>query len=901
MHSKVNLRNLVLTLFFAAAFFLSLVMPDSVMAAKKKKKKDKEHSVLRNILTLDDVDSLINAIEDISKTYGKAYKKGDEYLAQAKLIRKNMEKGKTGQDAFKKLQYKALIANPLLTGKPILFTVHAQDKYGTHIYMRPTGFQKYGSSLKVLDLKTGKTHILVSAPKGIIRRPDVHFDGKKIIFAMSKNARDKFHIYEIDAAPSGIFNQSEFSVKQLTTAPDVSDVDPIYLPDDKIAFASTRDIKYVPCADQIVPQLFRMDSDGANIHQITRSTAHENEISLMPDGRILYSRWDYVDRNFGDGHGFWVTNPDGCNQALIWGNNTAHPSAGWTARMIPGSGKILCILGTHHSTLGGAMAILDPRKSIDGRKSIERTWPSHVINRFDNPEKFNPKKSRASDVERAILTWPEEARALLSQDANMRLHAWFDTQADVRPWYNSPYPLNKKYFLCVRAEQRKGAPAIYLVDIFGNQVMLYQENPGCYSPIPFTKRLRPLNISLMRDYKNDDGYFYIQNVYKGTHMKGVEFGSIKSIRIVEIISKRGLSRADWKGLGRQSPAMNWTDFNAKRILGTAPVEKDGSASFYVPSDRYVYFQLLNKEGMMVQSMRSGTSIHSGEKRGCVGCHEPRASAVVASVDNTRTMATKRKPDKLKPWLGRERVFSYMKEVQPVFEKHCIKCHDFDGKGAEKVVLAGDKDFAFNTSYGELWYKGYVGAIGAGPAAHLPAKTWGSLVSPLIKILRKGHHNVDLEKESMNRLITWIDLNGPYYPTTYAARRGIKPGRNPLTKKQTKQLIKLTGMKLKSLGLAGSYNGPKVSFDRPEMSPCLQKMDKNSEKYKKALAIIKAGRKSLKEKPRADMPGFVPYKKDRKRQAHHKKYSEIEQKVRQAIREGTKVMDFDKVSDETMGL
>ncbi len=137
-------------------------------------------------------------------------------------------------------------------------------------------------------------------------------------------------------------------------------MDPVYLPNGDIVFASSRDLKIVPCDRQVVPQLFRMTAKGANIHQITRSLVHENQVSLMPDGRILYSRWDYVDRNFADGHGFWVTNPDGTSQAIVRGNNTAHPSAAWNAGMIPGTTQLVCILGTHHGSLGGALAVVDP-------------------------------------------------------------------------------------------------------------------------------------------------------------------------------------------------------------------------------------------------------------------------------------------------------------------------------------------------------------------------------------------------------------------------------------------------------------------------------------------------------------------------------------------------------------
>ncbi|MDP6542870.1 MAG: hypothetical protein QGH60_02700 [Phycisphaerae bacterium] len=800
-----------------------------------------------------------------------------------------------------------LDSKAVLGKTPILFTVHVPDRNGTHVYVAPHMYARMGATLKVLDPATGKTRVLLSAPKGIIRRPCVNFDGKRIVFAMCKTNRDKFHIYEITVDPARLFTETtECKPAQLTFAPDVYDVDPIYLPDGKIAFCSTRDIKYVPCASQRVPQIFRMDADGANIHQITRSTAHENELSLMPDGRILYSRWDYVDRNFGDGHGFWVTNPDGGNQAIVWGNNTTHPSAGWTSRMMPG-GRIICILGTHHGSLGGAMAILDTRKTVDGRDSIVRTWPKDVVKRFE----FEAPGGKKGRTHRMTKIWPDAAQKLVPTNHNYWLYGWTDALRNVKPWYNTPFPLSDKHFLYVVAPNRAAPAVICLGDVDGNEVKLYAEKPGCYDPMPLAPHPKPVNIASSRDYKNNDGHFYIQNVYRGTHMKGVKPGSVKFVRVVEALSKHGVSGGVWSGLGVQVPAVNWTDFNAKRILGSAPVEADGSASFMVPSDRFVYFQLLDKDGMMIQSMRSGTSIHSGERQGCVGCHESRASTSKVSLTGKLTRAFKRKPSKLKAWYGPTRAFSYTAEVQPVFDKHCIKCHDFGGKGAKRIVLAGDKGFAFNMSYSELQHKGYTGALGAGPAAHMPAGTWGSRTSSLIKMLKKGHPSlpslrkemVKLDAESMDRLCTWVDLNSPYYPTTFAARPGNRPGRNPLPGNKTGRFYKLTKLTQNMIGSASYFVGQQVSFDRPEKSPCLAKLKKNPAAHAEVLAIIRAGKASLEKLPRADMPGakLTLNDRDRKRQAHREKYSQLEQKVRTAIRNGTKVVDSPKAEKETMGL
>ena len=837
------------------------------------------------------VKSLRLAIEDLIATFGSGYPRGREYLERLR-----------GTDAanFAKLQREALVANPLVSGRPLLFVARAPDSAGTHEYISPRSFRRPGGALKLLDLKTGKTSTLVAAPKGMVRSPCVHFDGKRIVFAMSRDGRESFHIFEVSAGYVAGSPVGRRPVRQLTSATDVGDVDPIYMPDGSIVFASTRELKYVPCDTQIVPQLFRMSPTGANIHQITRSTAHENQLSVMPDGRILYSRWDYVDRNFGDGHGFWVANPDGTNQAIIWGNNTTHPSAGWSARCIPGTGRLLCILGTHHGSLGGALAVLAPQEAIDGAESIVRTWPGKVMGKFERPRQARLEAERNSVVRLAVETWSPQARRLWANDANMRLHRNDDALWNTRPWYNTPWPLSDKYFLCARAPSRAAAAAICLVDVFGNEIILHKEGDGCFSPMPLAPSPRPPAIPVRRDYRNGDGVFYVQNVYEGTHMKGVKRGQVKAIRVVEVLSKRGRSQGcGWSGLGMQTPAMNWTEFNAKRILGTAPVEKDGSAHFAVPSDRFVYFQLLDADGMMVQSMRSGTSIHSGETLGCVGCHESRLSANTPAGTKRPSMAARRAPSKLAQWYGPPRRFSYRAEVQPVFDKHCIKCHDIGKKGAAKVILAADKTPSFNFSYMELWRKGYVSGVGAGPAGHLPAYSWGSHTSKLIRHLRKGHNKVKLDRESFGRLVTWLDLNGPYYPTTYCAYPYSPPGRCPLDRRQAAALCGLVGIRHEQLWRTSHCTGPMISFDRPELSPCLARVKKDPAKYAKALAIIRAGQEQLRTRPRADMPGFVPWKRDRQRRAHFERYRSIERRAREAILKGRKLSDADLVSGFTL--
>ena len=304
---------------------------------------------------------------------------------------------------------------------------------------------------------------------------------------------------------------------------------------------------------------------------------------------------------------------------------------------------------------------------------------------------------------------------------------------------------------------------IYLIDVFGNEILLHAEGAGCFDPMPLAPRARPPVIPARRDFQRREGHFYVADVYRGTHMQGVQRGAVKYLRVVESPEKRYWTKSPWNGQGQAAPAMNWHDFNNKRILGTVPVHPDGSAYFAVPADTFVYFQLLDENGMMVQSMRSGTMVQAGETAGCVGCHENRHDAPGPFGSGARLAALRAGPSHMDGWHGPARLFSYRDEVQPVLDRHCVSCHDYGNAGGG-LLLSGDRTLTFNTSYNELWRKKLVAVPGAGPADIQPAYAWGSHASRLIKVLRAGHYDVTPDPEAMDRLITWVDINAPYYPT-----------------------------------------------------------------------------------------------------------------------------------------
>jgi hypothetical protein len=424
-------------------------------------------------------------------------------------------------------------------------------------------------------------------------------------------------------------------------------------------------------------------------------------------------------------------------------------------------------------------------------------------------------------------------------------------------------------------------------------LLLHEEAPGCFDPMPLGPRPRPPLRPSQVDESREEGRFYVQNVYLGDSMDRVEPGSVKYLRVVEAPAKRA-----WvpKGMGDWAPygsgdshhpvALNWNHYNNKRILGTVPVEADGSAYFTAPAGRFVYFQLLDENGMMIHSMRSGTMLQPSERQGCVGCHESRLASPSAA--SFPSLALSRPPSNLDGWYGPERNFNYAAEVQPVLDKHCVGCHDY-GREAEPPNLSGDKGLVFSHSYVNLmrsspsYYQRaeqetadampLISTVGAGPVKILPPYSWGSHRSRLVKLLREGHYDVKLDRESFDRIVTWIDLNVPYYPSHLSYYWQNTAGRSPLDHQELLELgklvrespggaqygwVKVNEYLCNQLGQLMAVHGPLVNFTRPEYSLCLRGFpDPGDPRYVRALDLIRHGQRNLQEHPRCDMPGFSP--------------------------------------------
>ena len=849
------------------------------------------------------VEPLRRAILDLVETFSDRYPAGKDYLArldrlEARLVEADQAETADLTAQLEQLRRDALTANPLVADRPILFVTRPQyiNEHGTEATMYQTGEVnthcfRGGGAIKLLFAgEGGQTTTLLEVPKGVAREPDVHFDGERLVFSMRRDIEDDYHLYEMNADGSGLV--------QLTSAGRVSDVQPIYLPDGRIAFSSTRDPKYIPCQRHLMANLFVMNGDGSNIRQLGHNTQFEGHASLMPDGRILYTRWEYVDKHYSSAYGLWTMNPDGTNQALYYGGYAWQPGAIVNGRILPGTERFVAVFTAVHELPWGAMVVGDRRRGLDGTEPIVHSWPADLapyMGEWDRVERIGP--------------------------------ARFDSFRNVRVKYEDPYPLSEKHFLCSRWCEATRSMGIWLVDLFGNEVLLHAELPGCFDPRPLAPRQRPPAIPPRVDLAAAEGTFYVQDVYRGQFMDRVPRGTVKWLRVVEAPPKTTFPPfgiGDWTPAqnadGHHPVAVNWGHYNTKRILGKVPVEPDGSAYFKVPAGKFVYFQLLDRDEMMVHSMRSGTTLQPGEAAGCIGCHDDRLTSVPPRAAGVTPLALKGPPRQLEPWYGPPRDFSYTAEVQPVLDKHCVDCHDYGKEAVESINLCGDRGPAFNVSYSALrsrspavWQpehasgpKPLVGSVDAGPVRVLPPYSWGSHRSRLVDLLRGGHEDVELDAEGLARIVTWIDLNTPYYPTYATYYQTHTFGRCPLDHPQLTRLGQLiaagpkgaeygwgdvnrySGGRLSQLIMA---HGSPINFTRPEASLVLRAFNSPSDPgHAEALEVIRTGAAMLRAHPRGDMPGFEPCEGDRRRLDYCAERQRIETEVRAAIVRGEKAYD-----------
>jgi len=691
------------------------------------------------------------------------------------------------------LRRQIAFANPLLDFDKIVFVKHKKnvryESLGDHMAGQYYGIHaSKGEGLFILEDAFGKNPIAKNVingklPDGAYLSPELSFDGQTILFAYTEaegyrpavlapedenglysysglkcsfTDKNAWHIYSVNIDGSDL--------KQLTNGV-FNDFDPCWLPNGKIAFISDRRGGFGRChmtanggAPWFTYTLHRMNADGSRMERLSHHETCEWQPSVMHDGNIVYTRWDYVDRGFFQAHHPWTTTPDGRNALSIHGNYPKEwkdrPCMEMDIRAIPGSQNLMATAAAHHGQTYGSFVMVNPMVDDDDAMA-----PVRLIT---PDERF-----------------PEAEYGYYCREAA----------------YSTAWPLSEDYYLCVfgyqepkeydrppnAADSKKTVEnyGIYLLDAFGNKELLYRDpNIACLSPIPLKarptppvipdvvqpyvvdmnqKRMnldRPEQVAAARreEEKHEPGVVSIMNIYESRH-DWPENVKIKNLRIIQVLPK--------SNPGRNNPAIGYgTEKNARVVLGTVPVEEDGSVNFYLRPYIPVFFQALDEKGRAVQSMRSDVYIAPKENMSCIGCHENRRSAPPAQ---HATTAMKRKPSVIKPEVQGANPFSFVQLVQPVLDKNCVSCHS---KGGKEPVLSGEiDDMQWLPSYRNLKpYAFYYDGGGSFTESKTYPGKFGALASELYQKLEKGHQNVKLTPEEMHRLALWLDCNSDFYGT-----------------------------------------------------------------------------------------------------------------------------------------
>ena len=620
---------------------------------------------------------------------------------------------------------------------------------------------KEGAAICMLTFDDdGETTVedLLRDPKGMIRDLDVSHDGKRILFSWKKSRlEDDYHIYEMTVATK--------QIRQVTSETGVADIQARYLPGDRILYHSTRCVNVVDCNESIdVVNLFTCDLGGGNILRLGFDQVSTQYPSVLADGRVVYTRWDYNDRGQIYPQGLFTMNADGSQQKALYGNNSYYPTSLIHARSIPGSRKLLAIAAGHHTSPCGKLVTVDDAQGHEEGVGVEWIAP--------------PRKLRHVRADKA------------DQDG---------------PLFQYPYPLTKDEYLVgysLDGKPRSQHFGIYWMNRAGDRELLASHPEKSYRhPMPLVSREVPPLHSRAIDYTKDHGTFYIENIYSGQALKDVPAGTIKRLRVIALDFRAAAVGTNYnRGEGGHArvctPISICGAWDVKRVLGDATVYEDGSAAFKAPARTAIYFQALNENGHAVQSMRSWATLMPGESQSCTGCHDKKNSAPISSKNQSLAMAAG--PQKLKPFYGPPRGFSFLKEIQPILDKHCVECHDGDVYTEEFRPREAGHSFSLlrkpvrDPMAKRAWSQSYLSLLQAaesgsgkpikrypqsnsfinwlspqgGPEVRTP-NSFGANASPLITLLSKGHpdnsgqERVRLSQEEMDKIACWIDLAVPF--------------------------------------------------------------------------------------------------------------------------------------------
>lgn len=677
-------------------------------------------------------------------------------------------------DAYKALYLAACalrrqlaLANPLLNFNDILFVARGTfegsvrsnpetaDAQGGHFVTQYFGFNALpGGGLYIVRNFKGKPEITNVLEHSIVQNgrlkgrtldygafatPDLSYDGKTIVFAWTENREHRwiqsvktcFHLFKVNVDGSNLV--------QLTDGP-YNDFDPCWLPDGRIAFVSERRGGYIRCFAAYLKvrsyTLFSMRDDGSGITPLSYFETSEWNPSVNNEGQLVFTRWDYVDRENCLGTRFWISNPDGTNPRAPHGNYplpyhtfpdhepwSVHDGREWDSRFgaplvemgiraVPNSPLYMFTAAPHHGSVYGSLCMLDLRQEDDRHMSqVKRITPDEPFPETEMPGRRHYK-------------------------------------------YGTPWPLSEDFYLCNVWEN------LALVDRYGNKELLIglrsmpcpqDERLRLIDPIPLRPRPRPTAIPpAVRRQDNPTAKtatIAVMDVYN-SDLPFPPDTKIKWLRVVQNIPKSNHAMGE--------PMIGYERENAPRIpLGIVPVEEDGSAYFEAPVAKQLIFQVLDEDFMAVQSMRSSAFVHPGEQLSCLGCHEKTNHAPQRT---GAPLAMRRPPSKLQPECGPVEPVSYYRQIKPIFEQKCLPCHKEKGKGLQDMsyeAIKEDYTFWFSGAMFTDMTTAYSGVHGG--SRTIPGR-FGARASKIGQALLSETHRNDVSEEDRHQIIQWLDCN-----------------------------------------------------------------------------------------------------------------------------------------------
>jgi len=835
--AKLNDRFMKICVLSSLLAMLCVAVPAIAVAAESEEKLPKCVQLARK--TIDFVD----AVEPVSDDVRRRLDSLTEELA-------SRQEGQDGYEAVEKqiaaLRREVILSHPALDFERILINRVPPTRYSHNGDQHLGRHSRIGPGLTILsNWKSGtpevETLLEGELPPGSVRNPDLNYDADKIVFAFCRHSSDKgnerhqrrFFLYEapIDGSWARQLTGTERDPMETwdnrATAV-IEDNDPCYLPDGDIIFISTRSQSYGRChGGRYNPAwvLHRCNKDGDEIRQLSFGNENEYEPSVLNDGRIVFTRWEYTNRHEMFFHMLWWCRPDGTAVSHYYGNDTIDPMMVVEATPIPGTHKIVATAQGHHSYNTGTTVVIDTNKGENGEEPITHITPETPYSESHG--------------------WPS-------------------------PHYSHPYPITEDLFLVSRANHRVSPQgrtppvagrAIYLVDSLGGRELIYEDpEVASFSPIAIRKRIRPPVMSpRVSPSAPDYGTVFLQNAYltRNDPEGKIKPGMIKALRINALgVQPRA----------RRTPCSVTVPVEIpKKVLGTVPIGEDGSAYFKVPARTSLQVQILDENGMAILTEKSLFYLQPGENRSCIGCHEPVGSSPdMAAISRAARMV----PRDLDPPAGPQYKggLSFMRTVQPVLDRYCIECHGLEK--TEKGVNLVDDGKSYPQSYRALAKLGdhRLGLKGYKSHQNTISRPFEYYAhsSTLPKLMLEDHGDVTVDRESFMRVVEWLDLNAQCYGDLFPNKleqRGIDAKALEKLREYIKELF---GEKLAAQPDRALINVAQIDESRILMAPLATEAggwgqipawnDRNDPAYKKMAKLVDA---CIIRRPNENKNGWQP--------------------------------------------